>query len=145
MMAPTMSEATRSLRGKSTDRPRPPRGRGPCCGRWSSGWGRFVGRFVFRPLSLPAINKDDGVKALISYREQRFWLARCFSVKSYFLVSHKYDILPKSTKAEEKFFWVLFQQFPKEFLHKSVPQTAQKIKPVWQRWDLSIPSLPAAV
>ena len=30
MIAPTMSEATRSLKGKSTDLPRPPRGRGPC-------------------------------------------------------------------------------------------------------------------
>lgn len=37
MIAPTISEATRSLKGKSTDLPRPPRGRGPC--EWWS-WSR---------------------------------------------------------------------------------------------------------
>ena len=77
MIAPTMSEATRSLKGKSTDRPRPPRGRGPCTS-WSGWWLLFGARWSWRLRNglskqmRPASSKDDGVKAC--------WLQEwCFS------------------------------------------------------------------
>ena len=49
-------------------------------------------------------------------------------VKSYFLVSTKYNILPKSTKAGEKFFWVLFQQYPQKNFSKKCSSNGPRNK-----------------
>lgn len=95
MIAPTMSEATRSLKGKSTDLPRPPRGRGPCewaswsrCWRWWSWSCCFVkykcGEYPARMMALEHVKCKSNI--VLTFNFSKFGPNYCHKIKVAFLV-----------------------------------------------------------